>query len=162
MQTIILETKIAAPVERCFLLSLNIDLHKESTAQTSERAIAGVTHGLIGPNETVTWQARHFGFMLTHETLISKYERPHHFQDIMLRGMFKSFEHDHTFDELPDGTTLMRDELRFAAPLGPLGWLAEAIVLCRYLKGFLIERNNLIKAVAESTDDTWRKYVDPS
>ena len=101
MQTIHLQTRIAAPPDRCFLLSLNIDLHKESTAQTSERAIAGVTHGIIGPNETVTWQGRHFGFMLTHETLISKYERPHHFQDIMLRGMFKSFKHDHTFDELP-------------------------------------------------------------
>ncbi len=162
MQLIQLETKIAAPPERCFLLSLNIDLHKESTAQTSERAIAGVTHGLIGPNETVTWQGRHFGFMLTHETLISRYERPHHFQDIMLRGMFKSFEHDHYFDSLPDGATLMRDELRFAAPLGPLGWLAETLVLRRYLTGFLVERNHLIKAVAESPDERWRKYIDAS
>ena len=121
MQIIMLETTIAAPPERCFLLSLNIDLHKESTAQTNERAIAGVTHGLIGPNETVTWEGRHFGFLLTHETLISKYDRPHHFQDIMLRGMFKSFQHDHYFDPLARDTTLMRDELRFVAPLGPLG-----------------------------------------
>jgi ligand-binding SRPBCC domain-containing protein len=162
MQLIQLETKIAAPPERCFLLSLNIDLHKESTAQTSERAIAGITHGLIGLNETVTWQGRHFGFMLTHETLISRYERPRHFQDIMLRGMFKSFEHDHYFDELPDGTTHMRDELRFAAPLGPLGWVAESLVLRRYLRGFLVERNSLIKAVAESPENRWQKYVDPS
>jgi len=162
MQLIQLETRIAAPPDRCFLLSLNIDLHKESTAQTSERAIAGVTHGLIGPNATVTWQGRHFGLMLTHETLISRYERPHHFQDIMLRGMFKSFAHDHTFDELPDGATLMRDELRFAAPLGPLGWLAEALVLRRHLTSFLIERNQLIKAVAESPTSRWKKYIDPS
>ena len=95
--------------------------------------------------------------MLTHETLISKYDRPHHFQDIMLRGMFKSFEHDHYFDPLPNGTTLMRDELRFGAPLGPLGWLAENVVLRRYLTGFLIERNQLIKAVAESS--RWQHYV---
>jgi ligand-binding SRPBCC domain-containing protein len=162
MQFIQLETKIAAPPERCFLLSLNIDLHKESTAQTNECAIAGVTHGLIGPNQTVTWQGRHFGLMLTHETLISKYDRPHHFQDIMLRGMFKSFKHDHFFDPLPDGTTLMRDELRFAAPLGPLGWLAEALILRRYLTGFLIKRNQLIQAVAESPVETWRKYIDRS
>jgi len=159
MQLIQLETKIAAPTERCNLLSLSIDLHKESTAQTSERAIAGVTHGLIGPGETVTWRGRHFGFMLTHETLISKYERPKHFQDIMLRGMFKSFAHDHYFDQLPEGTTLMRDELRFAAPLGPLGWLAETLVLRRYLTGFLIQRNQLIKAVAESPEEKWQTYL---
>ncbi len=85
MQTIHLQTRIDAPPDRCFLLSLDIDLHKESTAQTNERAIAGITHGLIGPNQTVTWQGRHFGFLLTQETLISKYDRPDHFQDIMRR-----------------------------------------------------------------------------
>ncbi len=51
MQLIQLETKIATPPERCFLLSLNIDLHMQSTEQTSEVAIAGVTHGIIGPGE---------------------------------------------------------------------------------------------------------------
>jgi len=162
MQLITLQTRIAAPPGRCFLLSLNIDLHKESTAQTSERAIAGVTHGLIGPNETVTWQARHFGLMLTHETLIAAYTRPHHFQDTMLRGMFQSFAHDHYFDLLPDGTTLMRDELRFTAPLGPLGWLAETLVLRSYLTTFLIERNTLIKQVAESPASRWQIYIDTS
>jgi ligand-binding SRPBCC domain-containing protein len=161
MQLIQLETKIAAPPERCFLLSLNIDLHKESTAQTSERAIAGVTHGLIGANETVTWRGRHFGVMLTHQTLISKYDRPVHFQDVMLRGMFKSFEHDHTFDPLPDGSTLMRDELRFAAPLGPLGWIAEKLVLRRYFIGFLEERNHLIRQVAEGPKEIWLRYTQP-
>jgi ligand-binding SRPBCC domain-containing protein len=159
VQTIIIETKIAAPPERCFLLSLSIDLHKESTAQTSERAIAGVTSGLIGPNQTVTWQGRHFGFMLQQETLISQYTRPTHFQDIMLRGMFRSFIHDHYFDLQPDDTTLMRDELRFAAPLGPLGWIAENIVLRGYLTGFLTERNKLIQQVVESPEAIWGKYT---
>jgi ligand-binding SRPBCC domain-containing protein len=161
VQVIQLKTRIAAPPERCFLLSLNIDLHKESTSQTSERAIAGVTSGLIGANERVTWRGRHFGFMLTHETLISDYERPHHFQDIMLRGMFKCFSHDHYF-EATDGGTLMRDVLRFAAPLGPLGWLVETLVLRRYLTGFLLERNGLIKQVAEDSSQLWMRYTEPS
>lgn len=160
MQRIELETKIAAPPERCFLLSLNIDLHKESTAQTSERAIAGVTHGLIGQNETVTWQGRHFGLLLTHETLISKYKHPHHFQDIMLRGMFRTFEHDHAFDLQPDGSTIMHDELRFAAPLGPLGLIAERVFLRSYLAGFLKQRNRLIKQVAEGPKQIWSRYTE--
>jgi ligand-binding SRPBCC domain-containing protein len=159
MQIIQLTTKIAAPPERCFLLSLSIDLHQKSTSQSSERAIAGVTHGLIGPNDTVTWQGKHFGFSLTHETLISRYDRPHHFQDIMLRGMFKSFEHDHYFDPLPDGTTLMRDELRFVAPLGLLGIIAEKLALRRYLTGFLKERNQFIKQTAESSSEVWYPYT---
>jgi ligand-binding SRPBCC domain-containing protein len=159
MQLIQLETRIAAPPERCFLLSLNIDLHMESTEPTREVAIAGVTHGLIGPNETVTWRGHHFGFMLTHKTLISKYERPHHFQDIMLRGMFKSFEHDHYFEATNDGNTLMRDVLHFTAPLGPLGWIAETLVLRSYFIHFLQQRNQVIRSIAEAPAATWKKYL---
>jgi hypothetical protein len=159
MQLIQLATHIDAPTDRCFLPSLSIDLHQESTAQTSERAIAGVTHGLIGPNDTVTWQRRHFGFMLTHETMISKYDRPHHFQDIMLRGLFKSFVHDHYFDATPEGTTLMRDELRFAAPLGPLGRIAEILVLRRHLQRFLVERNRTLREIAESASSVWEPFL---
>ena len=159
MQTVIVETKIAAPIERCFLLSLSIDLHMQSTAHTRERAIAGVTHGLIGLQETVTWQGRHFGFMLKHKTLISRYEKPCHFQDIMLEGMFRSFEHDHYFEALPDGSTQMRDGLRFDAPLGPLGWFAETLVLGTYFRKFLIERNALIQQVAEADRATWSQFL---
>ena len=158
MQLIQLETKIAAPPDRCFLLSLSIDLHKTSTAQTGERAIAGVTTGIIGPNQTVTWQGRHFGFMLQHETLISAYDRPRHFQDIMLKGMFRSFEHDHYFEPSGDGT-LMSDTLRFAAPLGPLGLIAETLVLRSYLTRFLRERNQVIRRVAEGPPEQWAQYL---
>jgi ligand-binding SRPBCC domain-containing protein len=158
VQTVSLETKIAAPPERCFLLSLSIDLHKASTRQTSEEAIAGVTTGIIGPKETVTWRARHFGLTLTHATLISEYTRPTHFQDIMTKGAFKSFVHDHYFEATADGKTLMRDELRFAAPLYPLGWIAETFVLHRYLQRFLETRNQLIKRIAESTDQ-WQQFL---
>jgi ligand-binding SRPBCC domain-containing protein len=159
VQLIQLATTIAAPPERCFLLSLNIDLHMESTQPSREVAIAGVTHGIIGAGETVTWRGRHFGLMLTHETLISKYDRPHHFQDIMIRGMFKSFEHDHYFEATPAGDTLMRDVLHFAAPLGPLGSFAETVVLRRYFIHFLQQRNAVLRSVAEAPAATWTKYL---
>lgn len=159
MQTIILETKIAAPPERCFLLSLSVDLHMASTAGTGERAIAGVTHGLIGLGETVTWQGRHFGFLLKHQSLITKYEPPRHFQDVMVSGSFRSFEHDHFFELNSENGTRMRDELRFAAPLGPLGQLAEKLVLRHYLRGFLLDRNRFIRQIAEGPETIYSQYL---
>jgi ligand-binding SRPBCC domain-containing protein len=159
MQTIQLETKIAAPMERCFLLSLSLDLHKESTSKTREEIIGGRRVGVIGPNERVTWRAKHFGVWLTHETLISKYELPTYFQDVMLKGMFKRFEHDHTFKAQADGGTLMTDVLRFSAPLGLLGWIAETLVLRWYLTRFLVERKALIRNVAESAEGRWTLYL---
>lgn len=158
MQTVIVETRIAAPPERCFLLSLSIDLHVQSASQTGERAVEGVTQGLIGLGETVTWEGRHFGIKLRHKTLITKYERPHHFQDVMVTGAFRRFEHDHYFAPMQDGGTLMRDVLLFAAPLGPVGWVAEVLLLRSYLKQFLIRRNALICRTAQH-EEAWKRFL---
>jgi ligand-binding SRPBCC domain-containing protein len=156
VQTIQLETRIAAPARRCFLLALSIDLHMDSTAGTREQAVAGITTGLIANGESVTWRGRHFGLMLQHTSKITRYEPPAFFQDIMTAGAFKSFEHDHCFQE-QDGETVMRDELRFSAPLGILGSIMEKLVLRRYLTRFLRERNQFVKHVAES--EMSRKYL---
>ena len=139
------------------MLSLSIDLHMESTARTGERAIAGVTRGVIGPDERVTWRGRHFGLWLTHESKITRYERPRYFRDEMVRGAFRSFRHDHWFEALANGETLMRDELRFEAPYGVLGWVAERVVLRRYLERFLKERNGVIRRLAQGCE--WMRYL---
>lgn len=162
MQFIELETKIAAPTERCFLLSLSIDLHMASTAPTGERAIAGVTHGIIGPNQTVTWRGRHFGLMLEHTSLIDRYDPPHYFRDVMIEGNFRSFEHEHFFEATERGGTIMRDRLAFEAPFGPLGWIAERLALRTYLTRFLIHRDAVIQRIAESPSNEWQQYLQNS
>ena len=74
----------------------------------------------------------------------------------MTEGLFKSFEHNHWFQE-QDGETVMRDELKFSAPLGILGLMAERLVLRSYLTRFLRERNEFVRQTAES--ETWREYL---
>lgn len=101
MPHIKLETIINAPIERCFDLARSIDLHKISTGNTQEEAIAGTTSGLIGLNETVTWRARHFGVRQTLTSKITEFERPHFFVDEMLEGAFKSIYHKHIFRPHP-------------------------------------------------------------
>jgi ligand-binding SRPBCC domain-containing protein len=159
VQLIELETKIAAPPERCFLLSLSIDLHMASTAPTRERAIAGVTHGIIGLNQTVTWRGRHFGLMLEHTSLIDRYDPPHYFRDVMVKGNFRSFEHEHFFELTEHGGTIVRDRLALEAPFGPFGRLAERLILRAYLTRFLRERNAVIKRIAESPSGEWQQYL---
>lgn len=149
MAKIVLSTYIAAPPERCFDLARSIDLHTLSTAATGERAIGGVTHGLIGPGQEVTWRARHLGVWQELTSRIIAYERPVHFRDSMVRGPFRRFDHDHYFAP-EDGGTHMTDVFDYAAPLGPLGRLVERLFLTRYLSRFLAERNQAIKSAAES------------
>jgi ligand-binding SRPBCC domain-containing protein len=151
-----LTTFIDAPIDRVFDLSRSIDLHTTSTSKTGERAVSGVTSGLIGAGEQVTWRARHFGVWQSLTIRIETFEPPTHFSDRMIRGAFKRMEHHHYFAP-SSGRTSMRDVFEFESPLGLVGRVADALFLARYLRSFLVERNRVIKATAES--DAWRRYL---
>jgi ligand-binding SRPBCC domain-containing protein len=148
MPKIELTTIIDAPVELCFDLARNIDLHKISTEGTDEEAIDGVTTGLIGRDEFVTWRARHFGITQQLTSKITAFERPNYFRDEMTKGVFRSIKHDHLF-EANGSITEMKDIFEFEAPYGILGQLFNALFLYSYLRSLLERRNRIIKEVAE-------------
>ncbi len=155
--TVSLSTFIDAPPARVFDLARSIDFHSVSLSHTGEEAVGGRTSGLIELGESVTWRARHFGVRQHLTSRISAFDRPRYFQDTLVRGAFAWMAHDHFFDAAPDGGTVLRDEFRFAAPLGILGRIAERLVLRRYMTRFLAARNTVLKRVAESGE--WREFV---
>lgn len=142
-------------MERCFKLATSIDLHLASAAQTQEKAIGGVTSGLIGEGEKVQWRARHFGRWVTHTSKVNGWRPYAYFREVMTEGWFARFEHEHHFAVMDDGTR-MRDEIRFAAR-GLMGRMTEKIVR-RHLITMLKQRNALIKRAAESEE--WRRYLE--
>ena len=152
MPTIRLETFINASIERCFDLSLNVDLHRNSVVHTHERPVAGVTSGAMKLDDIVTWEAVHFGIKQHLTSKITTYERPYRFTDEMVKGAFQEIVHIHEFSPQSSGT-LMVDLFTFRAPLGILGRVAEMLVLTRYMKGLLLIRNRYLKQVAESGTD---------
>ncbi len=157
MESLRLSTWIDAPMERCFLLSLSVDLHVASARSTQAKPVAGSAQVVIGEGETLTFRGRHFGVRWRHTSLIETL-RPHtYYRDVMIAGPFQHFEHDHHFAPMDDGTR-MRDEVRFSARWGLLGRLACRTVLRQRLKTFLMERNAMIKRLAESED--WHKYLE--
>ena len=149
MPIIKLHTSISASKEVVFDLSRSIDLHKLSTAHTNEEAIAGVTTGLISLNESVTWRAKHFGIYQNLTSKVIEFERPDFFVDIMVKGAFKSFRHEHHFEEI-DGETIMEDVFDYQSPLGILGAIADRLFLKRYMTNLLSKRNEMIKEVVEN------------
>jgi len=156
MPTITLITTINAPIDRCFALASNIDFHSYTTANTKERAIAGVTSGQILLNQTVTWQATHFGVQQKLTSKITAFDAPYYFVDEQVKGVFKRIHHQHIFEYHNDITT-MKDIFNFESPFGVLGRCFNALVLKNYMKKFLQERNVLIKQAAES--ELWKKFV---
>ena len=146
---------IRAPQERVFDLALSIDAHQDSTVGTNERAVAGVTKGLIGLGGEVTWEARHLGLRRRLTVRITEFDRPNYFQDVMVSGDFKMMRHDHVFSSAPAGT-LMVDHFQFESPYGPLGLLAN-LFLTGYMRRLLTRRNLILKRLTESDD--WHKIL---
>jgi len=113
MPLIELSTVISAPPERVFDLTRSIDAHQDSTEETDERAVAGVTRGLLRLDDEVTWEARHLGVRQRLSIRVTVFDRPRHFQDVMVAGAFKHMKHDHEFLKHPNGT-LMIDRFEFS------------------------------------------------
>ena len=86
MPTIIIETQINAPAEQCFDLARDIGLHCQTTSKTKEKAVAGVTSGLIEMGQSVTFEAVHFGVRQRLTSQIVEFERPLYFTDEMTKG----------------------------------------------------------------------------
>ena len=153
MAIIHLTNMINAPLERVFDLSRSIDLHVISTQRSNEKAIAGVTTGLIGPGQSVTWQAFHLFRQRKFTSKITAFQRPFYFKDEMQQGDFKKFSHDHFF-KVVDGKTEMNDRIILESPFGIFGKMGTGLFLKKYISKFLIERNETIKEYAET--DKWK------
>jgi ligand-binding SRPBCC domain-containing protein len=137
-------TDIAAPPATCFDLARSIDLHLESMITSGERAVAGVTTGLIAAGEEVSWEARHFGILWRMTSRIVEFDPPHRFVDQMVRGPFAAFRHEHHFDAAGAGTR-MTDVISFRMSLGPVVDLPVGL----YLKRLMRIRNAAIRQAAE-------------
>jgi ligand-binding SRPBCC domain-containing protein len=146
-------TLIRAPIESCFDLARSVDVHLTGNVRHGETAVAdgGVTSGLLGLGDQITWCARHFGIRQQLTSKITAMNRPVYFQDTMLRGAFRSLKHDHFFQALSPDLTEMREVFCFAAPWGFLGQLAEMLVLRRYMQKLLRERNDALRKIAEGS-----------
>ncbi len=152
-------TVIRAPIERCFDLARSVEVHLAGNVHFGEAAVAtgGVTSGLIGIAQRVTWRAKHFGIWWNLTSEITAMDRPAYFQDTMIRGVFRFMKHDHMFRNLSSSETEMKDIFCFAAPLALLGRLAEITFLGRYMRNLLCERNQVLKQIAESSE--WQTYL---
>jgi ligand-binding SRPBCC domain-containing protein len=80
----------------------------------------------------IEYLLRLHGLPLRWLTRIDVWEPGVRFIDRQLKGPYRLWHHTHTFE--PDGRdTLMRDVVRYALPLGPLGGLARVALVKRDL-----------------------------
>ncbi|MFK3677805.1 SRPBCC family protein [Microbacterium sp. NPDC090218] len=145
MPRFVLETLIPAPPAAVFAASLDPGLHVRSMARYGETMVEAPVGGEFTEGSTVTWRARHFGIPFRLRSVVFGIDPPRGFSDRQLSGPFRSFLHEHAFDEHPQGT-MMRDIVTFRSPLGPLGRAVDAIFLGDYMERLIVERNAVLLA----------------
>lgn len=147
MTVVVVKTHIAAPLEVCFDLARDVDVHCQTSHSTQER-IVFATKRRMELGDCVTFEGVHFGIRQQLSGRIVAYERPLFFADEMTRGAFKRMRHEHFFHAQGSGT-LMTDRLDFASPFSAIGTVADVLFVKPHLQRFLWRRNRVLKHLAE-------------
>ncbi|HEV2577571.1 MAG TPA: SRPBCC family protein [Acidobacteriaceae bacterium] len=147
---------IQAPIDRIFALSTSIAIVERELGM--HPTAGGRTSGLVTAGDIIRWQGMQFGFPNYHVSLIvpDTWDPPHFFQDRMIAGRFRSFEHDHRFTETAEGTRL-DDEVRFSMKLRWGGALTGRTIVAPRIRGLMRRRFHRLKRLAETEE--WRQSL---
>jgi ligand-binding SRPBCC domain-containing protein len=99
----------------------------------------------LGEGAIVEYSIRLAGLPMRWRTRITDWQPVRRFVDVQERGPYSLWEHTHSF-RATDAGVLMRDEVRYALPLGPLGALAHAIVVRASLGRIFDHRYDVLAA----------------
>ncbi len=98
----------------------------------------------MGPGTLIEYRLKLHGMPVRWRTRIAVWEPPHRFEDVQLSGPYRLWHHTHEFELAPDGGTTMRDTVRYALPLGPLGTAAHRLFVERDLRRIFAFRRDAV------------------
>jgi ligand-binding SRPBCC domain-containing protein len=90
-------------------------------------------------------------FGVTWEAIFVAHEPPSRFVDEQGRGPFKSFRHEHRFEDAPGGTR-MTDTIDYEPPFGVLGRIADRVAIGRILRDMLEFRHERTRELLGAAD----------
>ena len=85
----------------------------------------------MGKGALIRYRLTVHGVPVSWLTEITEWDPPHRFVDEQIKGPYAKWHHTHTFEALADGGTLMRDVVRYRIGFGPLGVLANRLLVQR-------------------------------
>jgi ligand-binding SRPBCC domain-containing protein len=122
--------------------------HLASLAASGERLASGPDHELLEQGDEVTWEARHLGLTWRLQVRITDFRWAEEFVDEQVSGPFAYMRHRHRFFAAGGGTTMV-DDFEYELPFGPLGLVADRLLVRSYLRRLLAGRNDHLKDAAQ-------------
>jgi ligand-binding SRPBCC domain-containing protein len=101
----------------------------------------------MGVGTLIRYRLRLHGIPVSWLTRIEEWDPPHGFVDRQVRGPYALWHHTHRFEAIDENRTLMTDVVRYGHRLGPLGGIAERLVVRRDLQRIFDYRRDSIPAL---------------
>jgi ligand-binding SRPBCC domain-containing protein len=98
----------------------------------------------LGAGTLIRYRLRLHGIPIDWLTRIEEWEPPQRFVDRQLSGPYAYWHHTHTFEPIDERRTRMTDVVRYAHRLGPLGAVADRLVVRRDLRRIFDHRRDTI------------------
>lgn len=98
----------------------------------------------MGAGTLIEYRLRLHRVPVRWRTRIEVWEPPHRFVDVQVKGPYSLWEHTHTFEQDGPGATVMQDRVRYSIPFGPLGDLADRLLVRRDLRQIFDYRRDAV------------------
>jgi ligand-binding SRPBCC domain-containing protein len=105
----------------------------------------------MGPGTLLDYRLKLHRVPVRWQTRIEAWEPPRRFVDAQVRGPYSLWEHTHTFEEDGPEATIIHDRVRYSIPFGPLGELADRLLVRRDLKQIFDYRRDAVARELGST-----------
>ena len=95
--------------------------------------VVGVTTPTLQTGTLIDYRLSLHGVPVRWQSRIERWEPNRTFADVQVRGPYKLWQHTHEFEPY-NGGTIIRDRIRYALPLAPLGALVAGRMVARDLR----------------------------
>ena len=126
------EQRVGRPLEEVFGFFARAGNLERITPRWLSFGVLGDEPIEMRPGTLIHYRLRLHGVPLRWTSRIEQWEPGRLFVDRQVEGPYRVWHHRHEFSR-HDGGTLVRDRVRYALPLGPLGELGHALFVHRDL-----------------------------
>jgi len=141
--------KIAAPLEKTFRFFADPGNLTEITPTWLNFQIVKVDGLPLRAGSEFKYRIRWLGMPRAWRALITEFEPPRRFVDVQVKGPYRLWRHEHTFEDV-DGKTLMRDRVEYEVPCGLVGRIVHWALVSRQLRQIFDYRAAMIRKIFPS------------
>ncbi len=100
------------------------------------------------PGQIITYKVGILPFVKTNwVTEITQVKHQEFFIDEQRFGPYSMWHHEHFFEALPNGNTLMKDKISYKIPFGFLGYIAQKLFIKKQLTSIFSYRYKILEEV---------------